>query len=81
MCKKNIKTELGGINYKRSGVRKFTKTLVGVVLTLANGVMAYVPDRCDWQDCGALARGESDGGGWGLLILFAIVFFIIAKSK
>jgi len=51
------------------------------MLTLANGVMAYVPDRCDWQDCGALARGESDGGGWGLLILFAIVFFIIAKSK
>ncbi len=57
------------------------KILAGTMMTLTNSVMAYIPDRCDWQDCEALARGESDGGGWGLLILFAIVMFVIAKSK
>jgi hypothetical protein len=62
-------------------MRRLTKTLAGAILTLTCNVMAYVPDRCDWDDCGALARGESDGGGLGLLILFAIVLFIIAKSK
>jgi len=62
-------------------MRRLTKTLASTILTLTSNAMAYVPDRCDWQDCGAMARGESDGGGWGLLILLAIVFFIIAKSK
>jgi hypothetical protein len=58
-------------------VRNLTKIFAGAILTLSSSVIAYVPDRCDWDDCGA----ESDGGGLGLLILFAIVLFIIAKSK
>jgi len=54
---------------------------MSAAVALTGAAMAYVPDRCDWDDCGALASGESDGGGLGLLILFAIVLFIIAKSK
>ncbi len=60
---------------------KITKSLMSAAVALSGAAMAYVPDRCDWQDCGALARGESDGGGWGLLIVFAIVFFYHSKKQ
>lgn len=54
-------------------MNKISKLLTGAVLAFSNSVMAYIPDRCDWQDCGEMARGDSGGSEWGLIVLIIIV--------
>jgi|APSaa5957512535_1039671.scaffolds.fasta_scaffold221364_2 hypothetical protein len=48
-----------------------------LILFVCSSASAYIPDRCDWQDCDALARGESTSPFViiiSLLILGAIIF-------
>ena len=54
--------------------------LAGIVLTLSNNAMAYIPDRCDWQDCEAMARGESGNGASVLIILIVIGLIVYTKK-
>lgn len=61
-------------------MRNLTKILAGAMLTLTSSVMAYIPDRCDWQDCDALARGESSGP-FPIIISLIILGAIILSSK
>lgn len=62
-------------------MNKISKLLTGAVLAFSNSVMAYIPDRCDWQDCGEMARGDSGGSEWGLIVLIIIGVIIYANSK
>jgi len=59
-------------------VRNLTKIFAGAILTLSSSVIAYVPDRCDWDDCGALARGESSSP---IIISLIILGLIVFSSK
>lgn len=61
-------------------MKRFSQTLVAVGLGVSSGVMAYIPDRCDWQDCDALARGESNDP-MVIIISLIILGAIILSSK
>jgi hypothetical protein len=61
-------------------MRQLNRIVTGVAITLSSSVMAYIPDKCDWTDCDALARGESSGG-WGLIVLIIIGIIIFVKNK
>ena len=43
---------------------------------LSGNAIAYIPDRCDWQDCEALANGESSGYGLLALIIIGVILYI-----
>ena len=61
-------------------MKMLNKHWLFISLVLSSNANAYIPDRCDWQDCEALANGESSG--YGLLALIAIgVVLFIANSK
>jgi len=62
-------------------MKRFNAIIAGVILSLSSSVMAYIPDRCDWQDCEALARGESGSSGWGWIVLIIIGIIIFSKSE
>ena len=51
------------------------------VLTLSGNAKAYIPDRCDWLDCEAMATGTDEGSGFGLLIIAVIGLIILANSN
>nr|WP_271768686.1 hypothetical protein [Candidatus Pseudothioglobus singularis] len=51
-----------------------------IALVFSNNTNAYIPDRCDWQDCEALANGESSGYGLLALIVIGVVLYI-ANNK
>ena len=55
-------------------MRKLHKIFFSALFVLPNNVNAYITDRCDWQDCEALANGESSG--FGLLVVIVIGFII-----
>ena len=48
-----------------------------IALVLSNNANAYIPDRCDWQDCEALANGKSSGYGLLALIVIGVVLYIV----
>jgi hypothetical protein len=61
--------------------KSLNKTLIVTVLTLSGTAKAYIPDRCDWLDCEAMATGTDEGSGFGLLIIAVIGLIILANSK
>ena len=61
-------------------LKTLNKYLLFIALVLSSNANAYIPDRCDWQDCEALANGESSGYGLLALIVIGVVLFI-ANSK
>ena len=61
-------------------MRSLTKIFAVAILTLTSSVMAYIPDRCDWQDCDALARGESSNP-IPIIISLIILGLIIFSAK
>ena len=61
-------------------MKMLNKYWLFISLVLSSNANAYIPDRCDWQDCEALANGESSGYGLLALIVIGVVLFI-ANSK
>ncbi len=61
-------------------MKRFNIILLGVSAVLSSSVMAYIPDRCDWQDCDALARGESSSP-IPIIISLIILGLIVFSSK
>ena len=63
-------------------VKRLNKILIVTALTLSSNAKAYIPDRCDWLDCEAMATGTDEGSGFGLLIIVVIgVIIFLANSK
>ena len=62
-------------------LKRLNKILIVTVLTLSGTAKAYIPDRCDWLDCEAMATGTDEGSGFGLLIIAVIGLIILANSK
>ncbi len=62
-------------------VKRLNKTIIITVLTLSGNAKAYIPDRCDWMDCEAMATGTDEGSGFTLLIFVVIVVIIYLVSK
>ena len=63
-------------------VKRLNKTLIVAILTLSGKAKAYIPDRCDWLDCEAMATGTDEGSGFALLIVVVIgVIIFLANSK
>ena len=62
-------------------MKRLNKTIIITVLTLSGNAKAYIPDRCDWMDCEAMATGTDEGSGFALLIFVVIVVIIYLVSK
>ena len=62
-------------------LKGLNKILIVTVLTLSGSAKAYIPDRCDWLDCEAMATGTDEGSGFGLLIIAVIGLIILANSN
>ena len=62
-------------------VKRLNKTLIVAILTLSGKAKAYIPDRCDWMDCEAMATGTDEGSGFALLIVIVIGVIIYLNSK
>jgi hypothetical protein len=62
-------------------VKRLNKTIIITVLTLSGNAKAYIPDRCDWMDCEAMATGTDEGSGFALLIVVVIGVIIYLVSK
>jgi len=62
-------------------LKRLNKILIVTVLTLSGTAKAYIPDRCDWLDCEAMATGTDEGSGFGLLIIAVIGLIILANSN
>tara|TARA_B100000953_G_C17982692_1_gene409605 strand:- start:73 stop:261 length:189 start_codon:yes stop_codon:yes gene_type:complete len=62
-------------------VKRLNKTIIITVLTLSGNAKAYIPDRCDWMDCEAMATGTDEGSGFALLIVVVIGAIIYLVSK
>ena len=62
-------------------VKRLNKTIIITVLTLSGNAKAYIPDRCDWMDCEAMATGTDEGSGFALLIVIVIGVIIYLNSK
>ena len=62
-------------------LKRLNKILIVTVLTLSGNAKAYIPDRCDWLDCEAMATGTDEGSGFGLLIIAVIGLIILANSN
>ena len=60
-------------------LKRLNKILIVTVLTLSGTAKAYIPDRCDWLDCEAMATGTDEGSGFGLLIIAVIGLIILIK--
>ena len=53
-------------------LKRLNKILIVTALTLSSNAKAYIPDRCDWLDCEAMATGTSERSGL-LFFLFLIL--------
>ena len=62
-------------------MKRLNKTIIITVLTLSGNAKAYIPDRCDWMDCEAMATGTDEGSGFALLIVVVIGAIIYLVSK
>ena len=62
-------------------LKRLNKILMVTALTLSSNAKAYIPDRCDWLDCEAMATGTDEGGGFALLIVVVIAVIIYLNSK
>ena len=62
-------------------LKRLNKILMVTALTLSSNAKAYIPDRCDWLDCEAMATGTDEGSGFGLLIIAVIGLIILANSN
>ena len=62
-------------------MKRLNKTIIITVLTLSGNAKAYIPDRCDWMDCEAMATGTDEGSGFALLIVVVIGVIIYLVSK
>tara|TARA_Y100000294_G_scaffold108723_1_gene100874 strand:+ start:899 stop:1087 length:189 start_codon:yes stop_codon:yes gene_type:complete len=62
-------------------VKRLKKTLIVAILSLSGKAKAYIPDRCDWMDCEAMATGTDEGSGFALLIFVVIVVIIYLYNK
>ena len=63
-------------------MNQLNKISVLLSITLPSKAIAYIPDRCDWLDCEAMATGTDEGSGFGLLIVVVIgVIIFLANSK
>ena len=62
-------------------LKRLNKILMVTALTLSSNAKAYIPDRCDWLDCEAMATGTDEGSVFGLVFLVVIGLIILANSK
>ena len=62
-------------------LKRLNKILIVTALTLSSNAKAYIPDRCDWLDCEAMATGTDEGSGFALLIVVVIAVIIYLNSK
>ncbi len=62
-------------------LKRLNKILMVTALTLSSNAKAYIPDRCDWLDCEAMATGTDEGSGFALLIFVVIVVIIYLYNK
>ena len=62
-------------------LKRLNKILMVTALILSSNAKAYIPDRCDWLDCEAMATGTDEGSGFGLLIIAVIGLIILANSN
>ena len=62
-------------------MKRLKKTLIVAILSLSGKAKAYIPDRCDWMDCEAMATGTDEGSGFALLIVVVIAVIIYLNSK
>ena len=62
-------------------LKRLNKILIVTALTLSSNAKAYIPDRCDWLDCEAMATGTDEGSGFALLIVVVIGVIIYLNSK
>jgi hypothetical protein len=57
-------------------MKKLYFFIVLTTLFLSNKVNAYIPDRCDWLDC-----GSSEGASGIAIIIFIVIVIIMFKAK
>jgi len=63
-------------------MNQLNKISVLLSITLPSKAIAYIPDRCDWMDCEAMANGTDEGGSLVFLIVAVIgVIIFLANSK
>ena len=62
-------------------LKRLNKILIVTALTLSSNAKAYIPDRCDWLDCEAMATGTDEGSGFALLVVIVIGVIIYLNSK
>ena len=58
-------------------MKELHKIIFLILFVLPNNANAYIADRCDWQDCEALANGESSGFGLLVVIVIGLIIFLV----